>query len=307
MDSQNLGKGKAGPSTKDPARNSSSLESSRDSLSSSLSDAPEDTASAPSPYRPFPAAMIASAEWGQFKTFDLCDAASNKCLYLVESHMGFSGKGPLGTRPGFQLHNGTSKKDLILAATGDKSKSATRIYAFCNDSLVLMPPLPGTPPLPADGGLVTEWMRGSVDGSKEVVFRFSIEVGNPHKEEVRRERFEWRKMEKGTDEAVKEGGFRPVAAADASGPHDGASSVASGSFTPSTGGQNDLARLGWIKLFPNVTQAFRLELVGRGQTGELGERWVLMVVMTALRLWALRVGGKTAKPVVSAGQKLASK
>ncbi|KAK3903693.1 hypothetical protein C8A05DRAFT_14343 [Staphylotrichum tortipilum] len=308
MGTQDAGKGKAGTSIKGSARDSSSLDDSRDSLSSFPSEAPKDATGTPSPYHPFPAIMTASSDWGQFKTFNLCGVTSHDRLYLIEAHLGYSGKAPLGTRPGLLLHNGTSKNDPILAAAGDESQFAARAYSFCNNSLILMPPLPDAGPLSADGGLVTEWLRASVNDAKEVTFTFGIEVGNPHKEEVRRERFEWRKIERGTDEAAKEGGYRLVAASDASGPPEGTpAAVASSSLSPDAGGRDVLALLSWSKRFSTSRQVFSLELLGRGQSGELGERWALMVVMTALRLLVMRIAGKTAKPVISAGQKLASK
>jgi len=311
MDTQESGKGKAGPSAKDSARDLSSLDASRDSLPGSSSKGHKDTTGALSPYHPFPTLMCTSADWGQLMAFNLCGATPDDRLYLVEAHLGYSGKPPLGTRPGLLLHNGMSKNNPVLAAAGDKSQFAARAYSFCNDSLVLMPPLPDAGLSPAaDGGLVTEWLRASVNGCKEVTFTFSIKVGNPLKEDVRRERFEWRKIEKGTNEAVKEGGYRLVAVEDASEtgtegtPAAGASSSSS---SPGTGGQYGVALLSWSKRLSTSRQVFRLELLGRGQSGELGERWSLMVVMTALRLWAMRIAGKTAKPIVSAGQKLAGK
>jgi hypothetical protein len=61
-----------------------------------------------------------------------------------------------------------------------------------------------------------------------------------------------------------------------------------------------LALLAWRRLFPKFKHAFTLELLGRGKTGELGERWGLMVVITALRVWALRLNGKTKTGVIGA-------
>jgi len=46
-----------------------------------------------------------------------------------------------------------------------------------------------------------------------------------------------------------------------------------------------------------------LELKGAGRTGELGDRWALMVVMTALRIYWLRSYGKTGKGFVRVGEK----
>lgn len=64
-----------------------------------------------------------------------------------------------------------------------------------------------------------------------------------------------------------------------------------------------VALLIWRKLWPTFKHNFTLQLLGKGQTGELEERWALMVVITAIRIWALRVNGKTKKGVIAVGQK----
>lgn len=70
-------------------------------------------------------------------------------------------------------------------------------------------------------------------------------------------------------------------------------------------GSEALALLAWRQLLPKFKHVFTLQLLGRGQSGELGERWSLMVVITALCLWPLRVVGKTKKGLIAAGQKAA--
>jgi hypothetical protein len=234
--------------------------------------------------------MEAYSEWGQFKTLNLCGATRQDRLYLVEVHTGYSGKGPLGTRPGVLLHNGMTKNDPVLAATGDVSQFAARMYAFNNESIILMPPLSGAS---RKVEFVTEQMTASVDSAGQVVFRFAIEVNDG--KTTRREPFEWRKIEKGTDDAAKEGGFRLVAS--------GRSQPATSGASSSAGADDVVALLMWHKMLSTSGHLFTLQLLGRGASGELGERWTLMVVMTALRLRMIRVHGKTAKGVVAVGQK----
>lgn len=57
----------------------------------------------------------------------------------------------------------------------------------------------------------------------------------------------------------------------------------------------------------SVNHFFVLELKGAAASGEMGDRWTLMVVVTALRLYWLRCYGKTNKAVVGLGQKLRGK
>jgi hypothetical protein len=240
--------------------------------------------------------MNAYAQWGQFKSFNICGATEEDRLYLVEVHTGYSASGPLGRRPGVLLHNGTSKKDPILAAAGDESQFAARAYSFNNESIILMPPLRGSTAAQT-GDFVTERMRASVS-SGQVTFDFDIEVGSGDK--LRQERFQWRKIKKGTDGSAKEGGFTLVAA------NSGAPSTPSSSSSTNADG-HVVALLMWRKLFPTFKHAFTLELFGRGLSGELGERWRLMVVMTALRLWTIRVKGKTTKGLIAMGEKMSTK
>ena len=264
---------------------------------------------------PFPATMNFYSHWDQFKTGDLCGTTEADRLYLVEVHTGYSGSGPLGTRPGLLLHNGMAKTDPILAAVGATSQWGARVASFTNESIILMPLVGHTE------DFVQERMRASTGATKQVTFSFSVEVNHRvdgGRQEARRERFEWRKIEKGTDDTAREGGFKLVAAAssaangnpsaDMSGPSS--SSAASSPSSPAaTDNHGVLAFLIWGKSFSisKSKQILALELLGRGQSGELGERWTLMVVMTALRLWSLRLAGKTTKGLVAASEKVKGK
>ena len=58
--------------------------------------------------------------------------------------------------------------------------------------------------------------------------------------------------------------------------------------------------------WPSLTHAFTLEVVD-GQSGALGGRWTLMVIVTAIRLYTLHVKGKTSRIVVDMGKKTSGK
>ncbi|KAH6838492.1 hypothetical protein B0I37DRAFT_439562 [Chaetomium sp. MPI-CAGE-AT-0009] len=232
------------------------------------------TPNTPSHGPPFPAIMNAYGQWGKIRGFNLCGATEKDRLCHVEMHTGYSGNPPLGTRPGVVLHHGKDSKAPVLAAAGYDSYRAASSYAFNNKSVILMPPL----------------LSGGESGE-----------GGLWKCRCRLcERFAWWKVGKGTDDAAKEGGFKLVAlppsqAADSSGQGDTSSVMP----TDAHGGEV-LAFLMWRRLFPKFKHAFTLELRGGGQSGELGERWSLMVVITALRIWALRLNGKTKRGVIAA-------
>ncbi|KAK2010111.1 hypothetical protein LZ32DRAFT_607870 [Colletotrichum eremochloae] len=256
-----------------------------------------------SPYRPFPDVMNGCYYMTGIKSLFLCGASRKERLFLVEIHTGLSGKGPLGVRRGLYLHNGTSNKDAIIAAAGDNSVFAGRAYTFNTATVVYLPLLE---PRASTHSMDTETMRAGLAGD-EVVFRFSIEVG----EKQQRERFEWRKIQKGGGDAIKSGGFR---LAQVSNRHKGtstsrdvaSSSAREGPLCPQTETATDnaevLALLSWPTGLSKLTNGFSLQLQGRAKS--MGNRWSLMVVITALRLWELHVQSRTSKTGIAIEGKL---
>ncbi|KAL2191510.1 hypothetical protein L209DRAFT_761188 [Thermothelomyces heterothallicus CBS 203.75] len=240
-------------------------------------------------YRPFPPVLNLygnpSGVLDALNTFKLCGAAKNDLLYLVDVHHGFTPRGPLHFRPGLYLRNGTGTDAPILAAAGDEAREPLLIATFSVKSYIMLPPL-DLEANPRD--LVTEIMYATKTSDGAVSFRFTIEVGPKMK---CREQFEWRKV--GTGDAHS--AFILVRPDPQS---------ASPSPTPSAQEETEiLAKL----LFRNVmslNHLFTLELKRAGGSGEMGDRWTLMVVVTALRLYWLRAYGKTNKLVVGIGQKL---
>ena len=173
------------------------------------------------------------------------------------------------------LHNGTSSKGLILAAVGGESQLGARVYAFNLESIILMPPL--RPVVHVEGDLITERMHAHTGGD-HVLFFFSIDVGLDEKS--RREQFEWRKIKKGVNNGSKEGGFRLVRL---SSPSQAAPSSSGGSSINRADVDGEIvALLVWKKMLVSLKHIFTLRLMGSGLSGELGERWSLIVVMTVL-------------------------
>jgi hypothetical protein len=238
-------------------------------------------------YRPFPSVLNLYGNFSgvveALNTFKLCGATKNDLLYVVEIHHGFTPRGPLHFRRGFYLRNGTSTKAPILAAGGDEAREPLVMSTFSVKSFIMMPPL-DTEANPRD--LVTEIMYATKASDGTVSFRFAIEVGFNLK---CREQFEWKKIGSGNAHS----GFILVRL-------DARS--ASPSPTPSAQeGSEILAELQFHGLWNHL---FSLELKGAGCSGEMGDRWTLMVVVTAIRLYWLRAEGKTNKVVVGMGQKL---
>ncbi|KXG47242.1 uncharacterized protein PGRI_011120 [Penicillium griseofulvum] len=248
-------------------------------------------------YGSLPSTMNVYGQWTKWKSLNLCGATAKDRLCLIEMHTGYSGKPPLGMRTGFLLRNGMSNKDPLLAAAGDESQG---LHAFNPDGIVFLPPLDADP---KSDRMDTEPMRAEPGANNDIAFHFSIEVG----EKKRREEFAWRKVKKGEDQA-KRNGFKLVRLSSSGQISQPSGSNVQKSSSSSPGGKDGetVAFLGLVMAFPSMTHAFTLELVD-GQSDALGDRWTLMVIVTAIRLYTLHVKGKTSKFVVDMGKKSSGK
>ncbi|KAK4196852.1 hypothetical protein QBC40DRAFT_286566 [Triangularia verruculosa] len=273
-------------------------------------------------YRPFPAVMNLHSNFSgvvnALKSLKLCGATEDDFLYLVEAHYGFTPRGPLNFGPGYYLRNGTSLKSPILAATGDEYPMPPFIQLFRPKTAVKLPPL-DQEKNPRD--MVTEVVRSTKSKEHGVAFGFEIEVGVKR---MMREAFEWRKVggassssssnNSGQAQGHADTGTRytlyRLAPGHASRPLSQAGPSRSTSSAALPPVDETKVQIVADVVFGNVLNwkhPFTLELKGDGLTGELGERWALMVVMTTLCLCFLRQGGKTNKTTVGAAQKLHSK
>ncbi|KAJ4413415.1 hypothetical protein N0V85_003573 [Neurospora sp. IMI 360204] len=248
-------------------------------------------------YRPFPPVINL---YGNFSgvidaliTFKLCGADKNDFLYVVEVHHGFTPRGPLNFRPGFYLQNGTGTDAPILAAAGDEAREPLLMSTFSVKSLIMLPPL-YVEINPRD--LVTEIMYATTTSDGTVSFRFSIEVGPKMKS---REEFEWRKTRKGNNNNnTQHSQFILIRLPPSS---------ISASPSPSAQEESEILADLTFRNAISLRHLFVLELKGAACSGEMGDRWTLMVVATALRLYWLRSYGKTNKAIVGIGQKLRGK
>lgn len=255
------------------------------------------------PYVPFPAVINAYQSSARMKTFTLCGEDKNHPLFRVSVHLGLSGKGPLGTRPGVYLHNGTSTKDPILAAAGDEDQWSQRVYAFNNKSVIVVPHLLGD----HSDGLAREWITDLMiasttrdDTGVNVIFRFAVNSG-PGDTVLERETFEWRKFKTGSDKVYPGGGYKLLRL----------SRPATGRRDDNTTGDADHSPLAVMELNKGLAKyldhMYTLSFVGLGLTGDLGGRWKIMVVVTAARLWIARLNGKTNKTAVSMAERVQGK
>ncbi|KAJ5951970.1 uncharacterized protein N7479_010383 [Penicillium vulpinum] len=250
-------------------------------------------------YGSLPSTMNVHGQWTKWKSMNLCGASAKDRLCLIEMQAGYSGKAPLGMRTGFLLRNGMSTKDPLLVAAGDESEG---LHAFNPDGIVF---LPSPDPNPKSDRMEKEVLRAEPGTNNDIAFHFSIEVD----EKEQREEFAWRKVKKGVDQA-KRNGFKLVWLSSSkqttqlSG--SGSFQQSASSSPPLPGDSETVAFLGWVMALPSMTHAFSLDLVD-GQSCALGERWTLMVIVTAIRLYTLHVKGRTSKFVVEIGKKTSRK
>ncbi|KAL7920569.1 hypothetical protein ACQKWADRAFT_322017 [Trichoderma austrokoningii] len=237
--------------------------------------------------------LFPDAGWS--KSFTISDEKSNQVLYLAEFHpFGWFCPKPLGARGGFILHNGVTRRDDVLAATGDVTVFEQRINPFSNESKIMLPPLPKKDNVKASMTVSeNETMIGKSTANNGVAFQFSIEVGR----DMKRENFEWRSVGQGGDGRVAWELVRLSRAARKLAPEG-----------------EIVAKLSWLptSLISVVNPlsakpVFSLQLMNSLESGLLGERYVLTVVMSALRLWHLRIKGKDKRAYIKIGEKSQSR
>lgn len=259
------------------------------------------------PYRPFPRVMnfFSQMTLSGLKYAHLCGDTKEDQLFVFGVHTGYSGSKPLGTRPGLILYNGVGHKDPILAGACDESQWAARVYAFNLKSIILLPPVDGTT---GSKEMVSELMTTTTNDEGCVSYLFTIEAGQGDKME--RKRFEWRQFKKGAQDGVDKDGFKLLPYnphSHVSGENSPGSSTAAAASTAESSTGGALATLKWAKLGSKINHPLSLEFADDAVSVLFGERWTLMVVITALRLWALRMNGRGNKTTVAIAEKIRGK
>ncbi|KAM0432868.1 hypothetical protein ACHAPT_004570 [Fusarium lateritium] len=226
------------------------------------------------PYRPLPPMLKVSWQWNKWRIFYIGDDATPK-MFAVSEYSGLFGRGP--GPPCLMIHNGNTGKDPILAAAGDTLRDPYE-QASTLESVVNVSAPPGSED---DAKVVTEIMYTGLAENEELVhFRWEIET---KRETVLgtsylREEFEWRMAPEGV-------------MADPKYPHLFRLYRAGDSVPVEEG---HLATASWKEA---AWKTCRIEFEGGYEN--LGERWGIMVVMTALRVWQLGRTGQASLEYVA--------
>ncbi|KAF3013933.1 hypothetical protein E8E14_002645 [Neopestalotiopsis sp. 37M] len=210
--------------------------------------------------RQFPGKFSMYSNSGFGKTYYLGEHG-NQPLYIVKTHTGFSGQ------PDVVLHSGPSETSPPLAGVSGNtlSRSAT----------VELPPLPGSGPNAAEEDLdFSGWSFGT--------YTFSIEVGSTG----RREPFEWRHSHGNEVDSLggSSSGWKLVRVntdAPGGGSDKGSHFVGGG---PQSSDAKEVVAV-WSNARMSMSKELNFQFLGSGVTGALGERWAVMAVITALRIW----------------------
>ncbi|KAI1846667.1 hypothetical protein JX265_009030 [Neoarthrinium moseri] len=200
-------------------------------------------------------------------------------LFAVKMHSGWRGK------PGIVLHGGPSSDDPVLASAVNKSY-------WSRHTTVTLPPLPDSP-----SESCSEFMQTHTS-LKTLTYKFAVEVGdgpNAHRED-----FEWRHSRGAEIRGLDKHSWgwklaRLGACSQGSGGERNERSLgetSDGKEVVAVWAQNS----GW-----SLTKAYKFEFVGAGLTGEMGERWALMAVITALRIWHIEWTAQNAAAGSSSG------
>ncbi|KAH6657400.1 hypothetical protein BKA67DRAFT_655674 [Truncatella angustata] len=209
--------------------------------------------------RQFPPAFSVYSAGAFVRTYTLGEHQSQP-LCAISTHSGWSGQ------PDVVLHSGPSESSPPLAGVDSG--------AFTRSASVELPPLPGS------------GQRAAVEdvefqGIGHGTHSFSIEVGVTG----RREPFEWRHSHGAEVDAL--GGYGSgwklirLATDAPDGMPSKAQSVGGGSRSTD---KKEVVAV-WAGASMSVSKILNFRFVGSGATGVLGERWAVMAVITALRIW----------------------
>lgn len=325
----NPGEPPAATSTTAPVPNNSKETVSSPSLSSSASNNAQPTTSTSTTNTTttkFPPTLNAYYQKKITRTFHLGPTGSQP-LFAVKVHTGMT------RHPEVELFDGPSEKEHPLLATarhdGRNDGSATLI------TLPPLPGSTGSGFSTSSEIMRAEWGLGFGSGSgssssKNVMHRFSIEVGDLAAAvaggvPARREDFEWRSTHGSEVQELTSWwstGWKLVRLASrvegANGGSGDGTSVVSGSGDAESSssssatqkqkqkqqrpagvtsdGKEIVAVWALNTASLSMTKAFKFQFMGSGALGQLGERWEVMAVVTALRLWYLVWQGRAHAP-----------
>ncbi|KAF4946999.1 hypothetical protein FSARC_14065 [Fusarium sarcochroum] len=251
------------------------------SFPASLTPKPLVTECASLPYVPLPQALTAYYQLS-YRTFHL-GSDSNHKIFAASVYAGNTGKGP--DRFSIVVHNGPSGKDQVLAAAGEMYKSTGSAISFRN--IINLSPVPGQDNVlvTGDATVAMEHMSAKLmEDGRTVIFPFSILTtynsgadAKGKKEDFSRnlhhEHFEWRMT---TKEEIADKSFAHEYKLFRLPPQQAAGGSAAA---------GEPVAMASFKRLLNLSKPFKMQFLDPETTHSSSERWRLMALITALRIW----------------------
>lgn len=285
------------------------------------------------PYVPIPDTLYGVSKTA-YRGLSLCSqnpgrGGDGDRLFHAVFHTGLSGSGPLGRRPGVQLHNGVDGKAPVLAAAGSRTQPLTMRESLGDlTSVVLLPPVAAAPQngqrkavvRMAERGFTEVLMEPSGMANGGPVFRLRVEVGS-RSDRLRPATFAWCRIpdddgdEDGDGDGLGGAGFQLLRRVFQHGepPAEGQRprcafpkteeelAAAEDAGVPPARDDAEVVAVMRCARAPLVKawgRQLRLEMRGgTAAAGFLGERCRVMVLATALGVYWLHVQGKTSRTV----------
>ncbi|KAJ6020444.1 hypothetical protein N7540_005948 [Penicillium herquei] len=225
----------------------------------------------------FPATMKGYFKWDNRKTpiFHLGMAGKNSKLFAVSTFSNVS-----TNNPSVILYDGATHEDPILATFTASANKWDRMK-------------PGTFHLPVRSGsfykreivaLMTPQLQGKL-GAWEPVWKFSAPITT---DGTQKQRFEWRRSRAKEVERIATGDLYGWKLVRVSGPNRGSGGPRKQRDFGFTSDGLEIVAVFAHNSSNRMAKALRFAFMGTGLTGELGEVWEIMAVVSALQLWYCR-------------------
>ncbi|KAK8130126.1 hypothetical protein PG999_002506 [Apiospora kogelbergensis] len=278
-----VGSEEAPPPPYTEGKGNEAASSSRPTSAVSARTMPPPPPPATTPYRQFPAAFNLyhqKSKSGRSLVYTLGEHDSDP-IYTLTIHSGVSGN------PSLVLHNGPDPAAPALASADKEPGEETFANKITGKASIIT-----LPALPNFGRPTTEEPLETHVTISGAGYAFSLEWT--------RERFEWRHSRGSEVKALDKlnSGWKLVRI------HSEADGVGGNRRARDQGASSDGKEL--VAVFAEVSgwstsKVVKFKFLGSGATGEMGTRWSVMAVMTALRIWDMQNGLSESAAATAAG------
>lgn len=235
-----------------------------------------------SPYIDFPQFMSIHGPKSRRKPFYISTGCSTQHPPL------FAISGRPGKGAGYILRDGPNDDGGILAKI-DGSKSLIHTITF-------LTPSEFSDEFFDDMELGTVIMQAHTIGTTGVGFRFTVDVGSSPRDDIQLKTFEWRRFEEGDDEYLDRDGYKLLRM----------STHQTQAMIDGRLSRNETAKVDGYEVVAKMigregnnedsedyrAYCFDLTLCNAASNGRLGNRWAMITILTAKKIWDMDYAGK---------------